>query len=430
VATTRSSLSLSGKKIVLGISGGIAAYKAAVLARELRKRGAEIRVVMTEHATRFVTPLTFATLTQAPVCASLWEGAESWSMEHISNARWGDLLVVAPATANIVAKFAHGIADDALTTLYLAWKGPVLLAPAMNTAMYEHPAYRANEAVLRERGVEILGPETGELACGEEGAGRLAEVETIVATIEARLTSSGNLNGIRVLITAGPTREHLDPVRFLSNSSTGKMGFALAEQAARMGAEVTLIAGPVALPTPHGVERVNVVSADQMCKEALARCEKADIVAFAAAVADFAPQQTAARKIKKQARPTMLALRGTPDIAQAFGERKRADQVSVGFAADTDMAIASARRKLRDKSFDFVFANPIRSGGTGILPVKGHGQDAHATEGDSVFGSDCNQGWLVGPTGRARRLDRMSKTEIARHILLHAAEILRRKRGV
>jgi len=408
--TTNNGQSLEGKKIVLGISGGIAAYKAAQLARELRKRGAELRVVMTEHATHFVAPLTFAALTQAPVCASLWAETDSWSMEHISNARWGDLLVVAPATANIVAKFAHGIADDALTTLYLAWRGPVLAVPAMNTAMYEHPAYRANEAVLRERGVEIVGPETGELACGEEGPGRLADITAIVAAIETRLVAARPLDGVRVLVTAGPTREFLDPVRFISNPSSGKMGFALAEQAARMGAQVALVAGPVALPTPSGVERVDVVSADQMCHEVMARSDKADVLIFAAAVGDFAPMRTATRKIKKQERAETLRLRPTPDIARAFGNRMRLDQVSVGFAADTEAAIKSAQRKLREKNFDFIFANPVSGD-------------------ETVFGSDHNEGWLIGPLGPPQRLDRMTKAELARRILSRAAEILQIKKG-
>lgn len=409
-ATTVGGQSLAGRKIVLGVSGGIAAYKAAQLARELRKRGAELRVVMTDHATRFVAPLTFATLTQAPVCTSLWLETDSWSMEHISNARWGDLLVVAPATANIVAKFAHGIADDALTTLYLAWRGPVVVAPAMNTAMYENPAYQANEAILRERGAEIVGPEIGELACGEEGVGRLADVETIVAAIETRLTAGRPLEGMRVLVTAGPTREFLDPVRFLSNPSSGKMGFALAEQAARMGAAVTLVAGPVTLPTPAAVERVGVVSAEEMHQAVLARCDRADVLIFAAAVGDFAPAAIAAKKIKKSGKPLTLQLRETPDIARAFGERKRPDQVSIGFAADTGAAVGSARRKLREKRLDFIFANPLK-------------------RGEDVFGADYNRGWLIAPAGRPRRLERMTKIELARQILLCAAEAFRRKKG-
>jgi len=402
--------SLTGKKIVLGVTGGIAAYKAAELARELLKRGADLRVVMTEHATRFVSPLTFATLTQAPVCASLWAETDSWSMEHISNARWGDLLIVAPATANIVAKFAQGIADDALTTLYLAWRGPVLVAPAMNTAMYEHPAYKANEAALRARGVEFVGPVAGELACGEEGMGRLADVPAIVAAAEARLTAGRPLEGVEVLITAGPTREFLDPVRFLSNLSSGKMGFALAEEAARMGARVTLVAGPVALPTPPGVERVDVVGAEAMREAVMARRETADVAIFAAAVADFAPDRIAANKIKKRAASVSLPLRRTPDVARSFGERKRPGLVSVGFAADTELAVATARLKLREKHLDFIFANPVRAD-------------------DSVFGSDYNRGWLIGPTGRPRRLDRATKAEIARRIVLHTMDVLRRKKG-
>jgi len=408
---SKSSRAVEGKRIVLGVSGGIAAYKAAVLARELHKRGAELRVVMTQNATRFVSPLTFATLTQAPVCTGLWDGANNWSVEHISNARWGDLLLVVPATADIVAKFANGIADDALTTLYLAWRRPVLLAPAMNTAMFEHPAYRANEEILRQRGVGIIDPEVGELACGEEGTGRLAAIETIVAAVEACLAPAFSLEGLRVLVTAGPTREFLDPVRFLSNPSSGKMGFALAGEAARAGARATVVTGPVVLPTPPGVERIDVESAEQMHKAVLARCADADILVFAAAVVDFAPEQTASNKVKKSAKVESLRLRRTPDIARAFGERKRADQVSVGFAVDTERVVQSARRKLREKNFDFVVANPVRSS-------------------ENVFGSDHNRGWLVSPIGPARRLDRMTKSKMAGQILLQAVQILRAKRGV
>ncbi len=400
---------LAGRKIVLGISGGIAAYKAAELARQLRKRGADLRVVMTRNAARFVSPLTFATLTQAPVCTSLWKPSDTWSIEHVSNARWGDLLLVAPATANLIARFAHGIADDALTTLYLAWRGPVVVAPAMNTAMFEHPAYRANEAALRQRGHAIVGPEPGELACGEEGPGRLASLEAILAAVESALSPARPLEGIRVLVTAGPTREFLDPIRFLSNPSSGKMGFALAEQAARMGAQVTLIAGPVALVAPPGVERVDVVSAQEMHDAVMERCGQADILVFAAAVADFAPERAAESKIRKREWARSLQLRRTPDIARAFGDIKRPDQVSVGFAADTENVIPSARMKLREKHFDFVLANPVRGE-------------------EQVFGSEHNRGWLVGPSGRPRPLDRMTKSEMARQILLHAVEVLRRKR--
>ncbi|MCX8037338.1 MAG: bifunctional phosphopantothenoylcysteine decarboxylase/phosphopantothenate--cysteine ligase CoaBC [Candidatus Sumerlaeia bacterium] len=400
---------LAGRKIILGISGGIAAYKAADLARQLRKRGAELRVVMTRNAAQFVSPLTFATLTQAPVCVSLWKQPDAWSMEHISNARWGDLLLVAPATANVIAKFAHGIADDALTTLYLAWRGPVVIAPAMNTAMFEHPAYQANEAVLRQRGHAIVGPESGELACGEEGAGRLASLDAILAAVETHMSPDRPLEGLRVLITAGPTREFLDPIRFLSNPSSGKMGFALAEQASRMGAEVTLIAGPVTLPTPSGVERVDVVSAQAMHDAVMERCGQADILVFAAAVSDFAPERAAESKIKKREWARSLQLRRTPDVARAFGQVKRPDQVSVGFAADTEDVVQSARMKLREKRFDFVLANPVRGE-------------------EQVFGSEHNRGWLVGPSGRPRALERMTKSEMARHVLQHAVEVLRRKR--
>lgn len=402
--------SLAGRRIVLGVTGGIAAYKAVELTRELLKRGAQVRVVMTRNARRFVPPLTFATLTQAPVCTSLWRSADSWSVEHISNARWGDLLLVAPATANIVAKFAHGIADDPLTTLYLAWRGPVLLAPAMNTAMYEHPVYRANEKALRDRGVEIVEPEVGELACGEEGRGRLADIEKIVAAVENRLSPDRSLQGMRVLVTAGPTREWLDPIRYLSNPSSGKMGFALAERAAAMGAQTTLISGPVDLPTPPGVERIDVVTAEQMHAAVMERCADADLLIFAAAVSDFAPARIEQAKIKKRTGAMTIRLRPTPDIARAVGERKRRDQVCVGFAADTDRPVDSARRKLREKKFDFVVANPIRSG-------------------DNVFGSNHNRGWLVGPKGPAHRLERMTKKQMAERILRHAAEILHLKRG-
>lgn len=402
--------SLEGRKVVLGVAGGIAAYKAAVLARELCKRGAAVRVVMTRNAKRFVSPLTFATLTQGPVVTSLWRGADNWSIEHISNARWGDLLLVAPATANVVGKLANGIADDALTTLYLAWRGPVLIAPAMNTAMFEHPAYQANEAVLRDRGVQFIEPGVGDLACGEEGQGRLAEVEAIVAAVEACLGQARLLDGVRVLVTAGPTREFLDPMRFLSNPSSGKMGFALADQAARMGGETLLVSGPVNLPAPPGVERIDVVTADQM-NEAVARHgDGADLLIFSAAVADFAPAQTAKDKIKKERQSGTLRLRRAPDIAGSFGRQKRPDQVSVGFAAETGRVVESARRKLREKHFDLVVANPINAS-------------------ENVFGSNHNQGWLVARTGRAQRLERMTKTEMASRILLRAIEILHEKKG-
>jgi len=413
-AATGGNSPLSESKILLGVSGGIAAYKAVFLAREICKRGAEVRVVMTENATRFVAPLTFATLTRQPVCTSLWTEPDSRSARHIANAQWGDLLCIAPATANIVAKLANGIADDALSTLYLAWNGPVVIAPAMNVAMYRHPAYEANEAVLRERGAVIVGPDEGELACGEEGSGRLAEIATIVAAIEDALGRSSLLEGLAVLVTAGPTREHLDPMRFLSNPSSGKMGFALAEQAARMGAKVSLVAGPVALPTPRGVERVDVVSADEMLEAVAERGGDADILVFAAAVADFAPEKTTKRKIKKNdasRRLETIRLRRTPDVARTFGERKRPDQVSVGFSADTEDFIESARRKMREKNFDLVVVNPIE-------------------RADPVFGSDENRGWLIGQNGETQSLEKMSKKEMAGLILEKAAVVLRRKRGV
>jgi phosphopantothenoylcysteine decarboxylase/phosphopantothenate--cysteine ligase len=406
----RDKQSLKGRRIVLGVTGGIAAYKSAELARELVKRGAELRVVMTRSATRFVQPLTFATLTQAPVCTSLWKTPDSWSIEHISNARWGDLLLVAPATANTVAKFAHGIADDALSTLYLAWREAVLLAPAMNTGMFEHPAYRANEEMLRGRDVEFIGPDTGDLACGEVGMGRLSTVERIVDAVESRLSAGRPLDGVQVLVTAGPTREFLDPIRFLSSPSSGKMGFAVAATAARMGAGTTLVAGPVALATPAGVERVDVVSAAQMHKAVQARSDKADILVFAAAVADFAPANAAKHKVKKSGNVEPLRLQRTTDVALEFGRRKRDGQVSVGFAADTEKAVESARQKLREKRFDLVVANPI---------------DAN----DSVFGSDHNRGWLVRPRRRPQRLTRMTKDEMARKILQQAFEIFHQKRG-
>lgn len=402
---------LQGRRIILGVTGGIAAYKAAYLARELRRRAAEVRVVMTANAAQFVAPLTFATLTQAPVATSLWDPATNWSMEHIANARWGDLLVVAPATANIVAKFAHGIADDVLTTLYLAWRGPVVLAPAMNTTMYEHPAYQANEATLRERGVVVVEPESGSLACGEEGQGRLADTDKILLAIEATLTVDRHLEGVRVLITAGPTREFIDPLRYLSNASSGKMGFALAEQAARLGACVTLIAGPVNLPTPHGIRRIDVVTAEEMLRAALEHEAESDLLIFAAAVSDFAAAAPAASKIKKrEGEPPIIHLRENPDIARAVGERKRPGQVIVGFAADTHDPIEAARAKLAEKRFDLIVANPI-------------------TPDDNVFGSDYNRGWLLGRDGAPLALERMTKNEMAHRILLQAAQLLRAGKG-
>jgi len=355
--------------IILGIGGGIAAYKAAEIARLLIQRDARVRVVMTDSATKFIAPLTFATLTGQKVITSLFSAASSEdtlasAVEHIAVARENDVLLVAPATANILARFAHGIADDFLTTTYLAFTGRVALAPAMNKEMWAHPATQSNLTILRERGHQIIEPDSGFLACGEIGAGRLAEPERIVDAVLSPPRIQ-DLDGEHVLVTAGPTQEAIDPVRFISNRSSGKMGFALAEAAASRGAAVTLVTGPVHLATPPGVSRVDVETAEQMRKAVFDHLEQATIIVKSAAVADFRPANAAGQKLKKSAMRLSLELDPTPDILRELGSRK-GDRLLIGFAAETERVEEEGRRKLEAKNCDMVVANRVGGSETGF----------------------------------------------------------------
>ena len=390
---------LAGQRIVLCVTGGIAAYKAADLARRLQDAGAQVRVVMTEAATRFITPMTFQALTGQAVRTSLWDEAAEAAMGHIELARWADRLLVAPASADAIARLAAGLAGDLLGTLYLATEAPLVLAPAMNRVMWAHPATQANLATLQARGAQVLGPGEGDQACGEVGAGRMLEPLQIVAALQA----AGALAGRRLLITAGPTFEDLDPVRFIGNRSSGKMGFALAAEAARQGAEVTLVAGPVALSTPAGVHRLDVRSAEQMRAAVLAALPGQDAFIGAAAVADFRPAQVASTKINKSAGLPQVEWTATPDILTEVAAHAQRPALVVGFAAETDDLEAHARDKLARKRVDLIAANRVDAG-------LGFEADDNAL---TVFAADGT-----------REIARQSKVGVARELLAIVAERL------
>ncbi len=343
------------KRILLGVSGGIAAYKSAQLARLLRRQGADVRVVMTLSATRFVTPLTFQALTGHAVHSAVLDEDQENAMGHINLARWADVLLVAPATANVLAKFSLGIADDLLSTLYLASECPVFVAPAMNQAMWAKPATRENLQRLRNHGVTILGPDQGEQACGETGPGRMQEPEAICRRLFPP-DCSAPLHGKRVLISAGPTREPLDPVRYISNRSSGKMGYALAAAAVKSGASVTLVSGPVALTAPDGVDMVMVETAQQMYDAVITRASQHDIYIGAAAVADYTPAAVKDEKIKKHNDELLLPLQKTRDILAAVAALPD-KPFSVGFAAETEALADNAKKKLHSKNLDMIAAN-------------------------------------------------------------------------
>ena len=392
---------LPNRRIVLGVAGGIAAYKAADLVRRLRDRNFEVRVVMTAAAREFVAPLTFQALSSNPVhCDLLDEQAEA-GMGHIELARWADLVLIAPATANVLARLAHGFADDLLTTLCLATTAPVVVAPAMNQQMWQAGATRANVLALRERGVAMLGPGEGDQACGEVGPGRMLEPEEIAARIAARFCG-GALEGVEVLVTAGPTREALDPVRYLTNHSTGKMGYAVAVAAAEAGARVSLVSGPTALPAPPGVERIDVTSAEEMYTEVMARAARCHIFIAAAAVGDYRPARCAEQKIKKEDGPATLDLARTPDIAAGVAAMD-GGPFTVGFAAETESVQAHAQDKLERKGLDMIAANRVG------LPDRG-------------FASERNALSVLWRDGGSRELGLASKAEIARSLMALVAE--------
>ncbi len=379
--------------VVLGVTGCIAAYKACELARALMRAGCRVKVVMTEAATHFVGPATFSALTGEPVAVSLWDDPASARVFHVSLAQEADVLVVAPATANVIAKVACGRADDLLTTVALATQAPIVVAPAMNTHMWRAEATSRNIATLRDRGTVIVEPVEGDLACGDVGEGRLAEVDAIAQAVLAEARRSRELAGVTVLVTAGPTREAIDSVRFISNASSGKTGYAVAEEAARRGAAVTLVSGPTTLPDPFGVRTVRVTTALEMRAAVGDAYEASDVVVATAAVSDFRPAEAAGFKIKKDGAPDTISLARSPDILAELGARK-GDRMLVGFAAETSDLLEHARAKLADKNLDLVVANDVSAEGLG-------------------FGSDSNRVTFVWP-GREEALELQSKRSIAR----------------
>ena len=360
-------MKLTGKEIVLGVTGGIAAYKAAEVVSRLRKLGASVHVIMTENARQFITPLTLETLSANPVVYDTFERPATWEVEHIALAKRAEVFAIAPATANILAKMACGIADDMLSTTVLATKAPVLVAPAMNTGMWTAPATRQNVETLRQRGVRFVGPEAGFLACGDEGSGRMSEPAAIVGAIEAILCPRRDMEGLRVMVTAGGTRERIDPVRYIGNDSSGKMGFALAEAARQRGAEVTLVCGHTTAKRPEGIPVTEVESTCELYDAVLERAAEQDVIIQAAAPADYRPAHPSAQKIKKQAGEGItLELVENPDIAAAVGAAKRPGQTLVGFAAETEHLLDNARRKLDKKNLDMIVANDVSQPGAGF----------------------------------------------------------------
>ena len=360
-------MKLTGREIVLGVTGGIAAYKSAEIVSRLRRLGASVHVIMTKSATEFVTPLTFETMSNHPVVTDTFARPATWEVELIALAKRAELFVIAPATANIMAKMACGIADDMLSTTVLATKAPVLIAPAMNTGMWTAPVTQQNVQTLKNRGVHFVGPAAGVLACGDSGAGRMSEPVEIVERICELLCPKTDFAGLRVMVTAGATRERLDPVRFLSNDSSGKMGFAVAEAAKARGAEVTLVCGVTTATPPAGVNIVRVESTMDLYDAVTGLCESQDVIIQAAAPADYRFAHTHEQKLKKEdGRPLVLELVENPDVAAAVGARKQPGQTLVGFAAETQKVTENARKKLEKKNLDLIVANDVTAPGAGF----------------------------------------------------------------
>ncbi|MBR5231135.1 MAG: bifunctional phosphopantothenoylcysteine decarboxylase/phosphopantothenate--cysteine ligase CoaBC [Clostridia bacterium] len=395
---------LNGKTVVLGVTGGIAAYKSCEIVSRLRKAGAKVHVIMTKNACEFVTPLTFETLSNHPCVTDTFARPERWEVEHVALAKAADLFVIAPATANIMAKMAHGIADDMLSTTVLATRAPILMAPAMNTGMWESAATQENLQVLKARGVHFIGPEGGFLACGDTGAGRMSEPKDIVGEIEHLLAIKQDMAGLKVLVTAGPTREALDPVRFVTNRSSGRMGYALAENAQQRGAQVTLVSGPVSIAAPAGVKVVPVQSTEDLYNAMMALAPMQDVIVQSAAPADYKAETVAAQKMKKQGdEKLVLTLVPTQDVAKAVGEIKKAGQVLIGFAAETENLHENAEKKLNRKNLDMIVANDVTRPGAG-------------------FDVDTNIASILADAG-VEELPLMKKTELAQVIFDRAMEL-------
>jgi phosphopantothenoylcysteine decarboxylase/phosphopantothenate--cysteine ligase len=385
--------------IVLGVSGGIAAYKAPELVRRLRDAGADVRVILTPNAARFVSPLSLAAVSDHGVIVDQWGDSSQGGVDHIELARWADLLLIAPATANVIAKLASGIADDALTTYALAHRAAVMIAPAMNTHMLAHPTVARNIEVLRRDGAELIEPVNGLLACGEEGAGKMPDVPELVRIVSARFATSSDLEGVSILVTAGPTREPIDPVRYISNRSSGKMGYAIAAAASRRGARVTLVSGPVALPRPAGVERISVTTAAEMHDAVMQHARSARVVIKAAAVADFTPEEVSGQKIKKREgeEGLTLALRRNPDILIELSQLNPRPLL-VAFAAETEFLLEHARQKLERKGADLIVANDVSDKSIG-------------------FDSTENEVTILDRTGGVTTVAKTSKVDVANRIL-------------
>lgn len=392
--------------VVLGVTGGIAVYKACELLRLLQKRGIDVFVVMTQNACRFVAPLTFETLSGHPVAVDTFDRPQTWEVEHIALAKRADLFLIAPATANIMGKMACGIADDMLSTTVMATRAPVLVAPAMNTGMWENAAVQQNVKTLRARGVEIVAPVSGHLACGDNGAGKLEDVAVIAERACELLFAKKDMEGLRVMVTAGPSREALDPVRYISNRSSGKMGYAIAQAAQKRGAEVTLLSGPVAIEAPQGVKLVPFTTTQELLDRASELAQAQDLLIQAAAPADYRAKEVAPQKIKKQGgEPMTFTLVENPDVAAMLGKAKRSGQVFVGFAAETNDVLAHARDKLARKNLDMIVANDVTRPGAG-------------------FDVDTNIVTLITKDGQ-EALPMMSKAEVAQRILDRALALRR-----
>ncbi|KUO73226.1 MAG: phosphopantothenoylcysteine decarboxylase [Desulfosporosinus sp. BRH_c37] len=395
---------LTERKILVGITGGIAAYKAAEVVRRLQKLNAQVHVAMTKSATEFITPLTLRSLSSNPVYLDLFDEPKLWNVEHIALAEHVDAVVVAPATANILAKMAIGLADDFLSTVLLATRAPIFVAPAMNHAMYHHPATQANLVILKDRGIHVIGPDTGFQACGTDGDGRMSEPVEIVESLARFFSGLDWLKGKKALVTAGGTQEPLDPVRYLGNRSSGRMGYAIAQVLQEAGAETILISAPTDLPTPHGVTRISVQTALEMYDAVLGRFSEMDVVIKAAAVADYRPSVEAEQKIKKTEASRTLELVPNPDILAELGRRKTS-QVLIGFAAETENLLANAQHKMQKKNVNLLVANDITKPGAG-------------------FGSPTNIVSFLFPDGRRIDFPQLSKLEVARHLVREIASLL------
>ena len=397
---------LKGKHIILGISGGIAAYKSAVLIRLLKKAGAEVRVVATLNALQFVTKVTLETLSQNKLYCDLFGEDNDYTTEHVSHSDWGDICIVAPATANIIGKFAAGIADNALSTLLLAFNKKIFLAPAMNCKMYEHFVVQKNLKYLKENGIEIIEPSEGFLACGYKGKGRMEEPGNIISFITKEYGKKAKLEGKTAIVTAGPTYEAIDPVRFIGNHSSGLMGFSIAEELANNGAKVTLITGPANLNTSNSnIKRIDVISSDDMFRTCIAEFGKADIMVMAAAVADYTPEKPAQQKIKKTGTEYILKLKPSNDILCALGKMKRKSQLLVGFALETNNETEHARNKLQNKNLDFIVLNSLKDKGAG-------------------FGYSTNKISIIDRNNKITKFDLKHKSEVAKDIVKKIIELI------